>query len=125
MSLQEEIISKEKSLLNTSVRRSRTKLRELISGDFREIGASGACFGLAELLEQLPQDADWSAQTQDREFRILGDGVTQTVHRAFIKKAGSDTGTFSYRTSIWRLENGSWKMVYHQGTKVAPFELQP
>ncbi len=63
--------------------------------------------------------------TRDWECRQLADDIVQTVYRAFIVNDGDGSGTFSRRSSLWRLENGCWKMVFHQGTRVDPFELQP
>ena len=54
MRLRKKIINLEKALLTFEVRQSAAKLTELLSEDFKEIGASGACFGLAEILEHLP-----------------------------------------------------------------------
>ncbi len=123
--LKEIIIAKEKDLLTFEVRSSAKKLKELISDDFKEIGASGAYFGLSEVLERLPTEASWcwSAQTQDWEFRFLSDDIAQTIHRAFIIHNQEDEGVYSRRMSIWRKEKGLWKMYYHQGTKIDPFTL--
>ncbi|WP_288129841.1 DUF4440 domain-containing protein [Microbulbifer sp.] len=120
MGLKEEIISLEKALLTFEVRRSAAKLGELLSKDFKEIGASGACFGLSKILEHIPHERDWSATTQDWDFRVLSEGIVQVMYKACIEKPGSATAVYSRRTSIWRLEGESWKMVYHQGTVVAP-----
>ncbi|MFD1217207.1 nuclear transport factor 2 family protein [Microbulbifer celer] len=124
MELREKIINLEKTLLTFEVRRSPAKLNELLSENFKEIGASGACSGLAEILEHLPRERDWSATTQDWEFRALSEGIVQVMYKACIEKPGSGTPVYSRRTSIWRLEGESWKMVYHQGTAVVPFELE-
>lgn len=124
MELREEIINLEKALLTFEVRQSAAKLTEMLSEDFKEIGSSGACLGLAEILENLPRERDWSATTQDWEFRTLSEDIVQTICNACIKKSGSATEAYSRRTSIWRLEGEFWKMVYHQGTLVAPFELE-
>jgi len=119
MDLAQHIIEREKALLHPETRKSQKRLCELISTEFKEIGASGSCFGLAEVLDALPHENGWSATTQDWEFRLLSEELAQTIHRAFVVRHQGDSGTYSLRSSIWRLEDGDWKMVYHKGTKVA------
>ena len=123
MSLAETIIEKENALLTWEVRSSADKLRSLLSVEFREVGASGAYFGLSEVLESLLSEENWSCKTKDWEFRALSDDVVQTIHRAFVVHFEGDKGVYSRRTSIWRNESGEWKMIYHQGTKIEPFHI--
>ena len=123
MSLAETIIDKEKALLTWEVRSSADKLKSLLSVEFREMGASGVYFGLSEVLESLPSEENWSCKTKDWEFRMLSDNVVQTIHRAFVVHFEGDEGVYSRRTSIWRNESGEWKMIYHQGTKIEPFQI--
>jgi hypothetical protein len=124
MELCDLLIKNERALLTYEVRRSPERLRALISDDFREIGASGVYFGLAEVLENLPQNApNWSAVAQNFECHQLSDTIVQVVFQCVITHdAGSDP-VYSLRSSIWRLEEGQWKMVFHQGTKVSPFDI--
>jgi len=125
MALADIIIEKEKALLTLGVRSSVEKLKSLLSNEFKEVGASGAYFGLREVLECLPGDGNWSCKTQDWEFRMLNSEIAQTIHKAFIVHSDKDEGTYSRRTSIWKNESGEWKMIYHQGTKVEAFEIKP
>jgi hypothetical protein len=120
----ELLIKQEKALLTYEVRRSPEQLRSLISDDFREIGASGAYFGLAEVLENLPRSAqNWSAVAQNFECRQLSDHMAQVVFQCVITHNMDSEPVYSLRSSIWRRETGHWKMIFHQGTKVLPFDL--
>ena len=122
MNLAETIIAKEKSLLTWDVRSSTEKLRSLLSSEFKEVGASGAYFGLAQVLESLPSEEGWCCKTKDWEFRALAKDIVQTIHLAFVAHFEGDEGVYSRRTSIWKNESGEWKMIYHQGTQVEPFQ---
>ncbi|SDJ88701.1 DUF4440 domain-containing protein [Microbulbifer yueqingensis] len=126
MTLSDEIIAREKSLLSFEVRSSPAKLKELLSEEFKELGASGAYFELEEVLDRLPQEEFWSAKAGEWEFRLLADNVVQVMYKAIVVKGQDEASSYSYshRTSIWRIEAGLWKMVYHQGTRVEPFELK-
>lgn len=123
MELREQIIEKEKELLSSEVRHSEEKLASLLSKDFKEIGASGSCCGLKEVLELCPKEENWSAQVGDFEFRMLSLDIVQLTFRTFVKRDEKDMGIYSLRSSIWRNESGTWKMVFHQGTEVPPFEI--
>jgi hypothetical protein len=123
MELKAHIIQLEKSLLTFEVRHSEKELIKRISPKFKEIGASGDYFGLDNVLKRLPTEQTWSAVVQDFEFSQLSDDVCQLIFRAFIKSNTSDSGTYSFRSSIWKKHGDDWKMIFHQGTKVEPFDL--
>jgi hypothetical protein len=125
MELKEQIIRLEKSLLTLDVRSSKERLCKLIAADFKEIGASGAYFGLDNILERLPTEQNWTATVQDFEFRELAPEICQLVFKAFIKSNDADEGTYSLRSSLWKKYDDGWKIAFHQGTKVAPFEVSP
>ena len=71
MGLKGELIQSDLALLTSQVRQSIDKLRELLSSDFLEIGASGDYFGLSEVLSSLPEDVSQTCHAQDFEFRML------------------------------------------------------
>ncbi|MFM2486959.1 nuclear transport factor 2 family protein [Celerinatantimonas yamalensis] len=125
MNIETLIIELEKSLLTFEVRHSETELRKRIAPDFKEIGASGAYFGLENILERLPTEQTWSAIVQDFEFTQHSDDICQLIFKAFIKGNDADEGTYSLRSSLWQRFGDEWKVIFHQGTKVEPFELSP
>ena len=121
MTLKENIIQLEERLFQPHIRSSRERLLELLSPKFQEIGASGNCFGLAEVLVDLPTEQDWSIVTKDYEFHSLSDGLVRLTYRAFIRHSMTDPGVYSIRTSLWKNFDGQWKMEFHQSTKAPPF----
>jgi hypothetical protein len=122
----ELLIKNEKALLTSEVRSSPDRLRALISEDFREIGASGAYFGLPEVLENLPPNAqNWSAVAQNFECHELSENIIQVVFQCVITYELNSEPVYSLRSSIWRREDGHWKILFHQGTKVLPFDILP
>ena len=123
MELREQIIEKEKAFLSFEVRHSIEKLTSLLSKDFREIDASGSYSNLKEVCESYPKEERWSAQVDGFNFRMLSLDIVQLTFRAFMKRDENDDGVYSLRSSIWRNESGTWKMVFHQGTEVPPFEI--
>jgi len=125
MNTEAQIIELEKSLLTLEVRHSEFELRKRIAPGFKEIGASGAYFGIDSILERLPTEQSWSAVVQDFEFTQHSEEICQLIFRAFIMGNDTDEGTYSLRSSLWQKFGDEWKIIFHQGTKVEPFELSP
>lgn len=125
MDLETQIINLEKSLLTFEVRHSKAELLKRIGTDFKEIGASGAYFGLDNVLERLPTEETWSATSQDFEFVQINGEICQLIYRSFSKSSDREKGTYSRRSSFWKKHDDGWKVIFHQGTKVEPFELKP
>ena len=125
MELEAQIIELEKSLLTFEVRHSEIELKKRIAPNFKEIGSSGAYFGLDSILERLPTEQSWSAVVQDFEFTQHNRDICQLVFRVFIKSNDTAEGTYSLRSSIWQKFDDGWKMIFHQGTKIAPFGFTP
>ena len=121
MSLDIDIIRLEELLFQKHIRSSPDRLRELLSEDFCEIGASGNCFALKAVLADLPTEAGWSIVTRDYEIQTLADDVVRLTYRAFIKHSIDDAGVHSIRSSIWKKHADEWKMAFHQATRL----LQP
>ena len=124
MTLEQEIIRLEELLFQPHVRASRESLLNLLSPDFKEIGASGNCFGLGEVLSDLPMEDSWSIVTKDYEFHVLSETIVRLTYRAFIRHTIEDPGVYSIRTSLWKNVDGNWKMDFHQATKVPPFAME-
>ena len=92
------------------------KLDNLLADDFLEFGSSGNSYDKKAQLEACVK------YTKNRN------SMPFTVTEFTIKLLASDVVLATYRTlrnkdsklvlrsSIWRLGNGTWKMVFHQGT---------
>ena len=69
--LKDKLIEHELSLHRNEVRSSREKLNNLLAGEFREIGASGAYFGKQEVLTSLHEEDGFKIEAGDFEYRRL------------------------------------------------------
>ena len=110
-------IEREQALLTDAVRASREALDALLADDFMEIASTGVSFGKAAVLDRLPQEAG-SVAFEGSGFteRPVADGVVVVTYRAIVSRNGLRTA--SVRSSLWRLESPSWRMVFHQGTRL-------
>ena len=96
---------------------SRADHERMTAGDFWEIGASGQRYSRAYVLDVLDErrgqpvdESDW--ETGDFHCRELAPDLyllTYTLRQA---------DRLTRRSTIWRREAGTWKIVFHQGTVV-------
>lgn len=107
----EIIIELENRLLIPNIRKSYEEVNQLIADDFEEFGSSGRKFNKLDIINGLLEEQSHDLIMSDAKVIKLGHDVrliTYTLKRDDTKK--------TLRSSIWRLINGSWQMVFHQGT---------
>jgi hypothetical protein len=108
----------EERLFDQMVRNSRASLEALLSPEFREIGSSGRLNAFEEIVAALlAEPADRTSRTlTDFEIRPLAADVALVTYRSS-RVVPDSPPVNSLRSSIWRQEaDGSWRMVFHQGT---------
>ena len=109
----------ENTLLHTDVRKTPELLDDLLSEEFEEIGSIGKTSTREEVVNWLvtkEKDAEWALT----EFRIreLAPDIILAIYRAKKKGTHNSISKGSIRSSIWKLIDGKWKMIFHQATKV-------
>jgi hypothetical protein len=98
---------------------SRADYMRMTTDDFWEIGASGQRYSRAFVLDVLEarltnpvDESDW--ESRDFHVREIAPNVyllTYTLRQG---------ERLTRRSTIWRRADGGWKIVFHQGTVVAP-----
>lgn len=109
----EDVLSRELALLDTEVRMSPERLRELLHPAFMEFGASGTVWTLESVLSALPGDPEVEGEAVDVTAISLGDDVVLLTYRM----TGSRP---TLRSSIWLRTPGGWQMRFNQGTLLKP-----
>jgi hypothetical protein len=102
----------EERLLSPAVRRSPEALDSLISDDFLEFGSSGRIWSKADVLNGLAPIGEFSLS--DIHVTELGTGYALITYQLAVINDGNRTT--SLRSSIWRLEDQGWRVLFHQGT---------
>ena len=114
------VIELELQLLKNEYRSSNDFLEKILHADFLEIGASGKTYNKEQAIYLLTRESDFSSAATDfRFFQVAGDVALLTYTLKTISP-GNETQQ-SVRSSIWKFENDSWKLVYHQGTRTDSF----
>ena len=107
-----ELRDLELSLHRSEVRHSRERVSSLLADDFVEFGSSGRVYNKTTIVELMVHEQDRAPPpaVYDFDVRFLSPEVALITYRA----VAADRKTL--RSSIWRLEGGSWCMAFHQGT---------
>jgi len=103
------LVDLEMSLHSPEVRKSRDKLDSLLAAEFIEIGASGNTYNKQQIINSLLEETPGEIKAKDFEHRKLSDELALLIYK-------SESTRCSIRSSIWKLENGRWRMLFHQGT---------
>ncbi len=110
-----EIRAVEEELLTSTARRNPDRVRELLHPDFMEIGRSGTRLSRDDVVAALRIEDDRETTVTDEwELRLLARDV------ALVTYAIRGPGRNSRHSSIWTSAGGELRMLFHQGTFVAP-----
>ena len=108
----------EESLLDAAIRRDGNRLRDLLAEDFVEFGSSGRVWSRKTIIDFLAAETGFKAPAiHDFDFRPLDRDVALVTYRTERIDDKSGARLISLRSSIWKRHDGSWRMVFHQGTR--------
>ena len=101
----------EERLLHPSVRASPDEVARLLADEFIEFGSSGRIYDKQQIIRLL-QEEQGEAQLTLAEFsaRGLSADTVLVTYRVVESR--------TMRSSIWSFQEGRWRMVFHQGTKI-------
>ncbi|MGF2039993.1 MAG: DUF4440 domain-containing protein [Nostoc sp. CmiVER01] len=108
----------EERLLQPDVRKSAKDVMDLLADEFIEFGSSGRVFDKQQIINILQNESIESlTQRSITEFKtlVLAAGVVLVTYR-IVRHQSGEQPIHSLRSSIWKLTNDRWKMIFHQGT---------
>jgi hypothetical protein len=106
----------EEQLLRPEVRASVERVTALLADDFVEFGSSGQVFDKKQIIEALRTETATKRSLSDFESTLLSDNIALVTYRATRTSKAGERPVTTLRSSIWRLHDGQWQMVFHQGT---------
>src|SRR5215813_5828678 len=118
VSIEAHLRTLEEELLQPDVRKSATRLDALLAEGFIEFGSSGWVFDKQKIIDALRSESPVRLSLTDFKALPLGPGVVLTTYRAVRYGASGEQPIHSLRSSVWRLLDGRWQMVFHQGTRL-------
>ena len=114
------VIDLESRLLKSKFRSSSDFLEKILHKDFLEIGASGKTYNKEQTIYLLTREPEFTAEATDFRFFHIAEGVALLTYS--LNTISPKSGTrYSIRSSVWKLENDNWKLVFHQGTQTDAF----
>ena len=109
----------ETKLHRKDIRNSPDVVLELLADEFMEFGSSGLIYNKSETVESLKNEQkDLQIIIENFMAQSIGSDIVLVTYRS--SKLDPDDGTrFSaLRSSIWKLIDGKWRMIFHQGTRI-------
>ncbi|MBM7583642.1 hypothetical protein JOC86_000179 [Bacillus pakistanensis] len=109
--LKKHLLHLEEQLLTPEIRKSPEELNQILADEFFEFGSSGNvwlkkdCFGEGGLSVR-------EMRLQGFDIQSLAPDVVLATYRVIDKTRNLQT----LRSSIWKLIDERWQMVFHQGT---------
>jgi hypothetical protein len=93
-------------------------IKALLSEQFYEFGASGTLWTRAAILEALEGVPAADVQMTDVRVLSVGEDTVLLTYRSRRVATRESSESNSLRSSIWSRADGSWQMIFHQGTLV-------
>ena len=116
------IRSFEERLHDPTVRNAPEVVAVLISDDFLEFGRSGGVYRKEEVVQSLAAGHDRKLSdltAYGYELNALAADVMLLTYRTIRRREGGSE-LHTLRSSIWKLIDGRWQMIFHQGTPTIP-----
>ena len=106
----------EEKLLRQETRNSSGEVATLLHPDFFEFGGSGTVWDRQQTIDRLAHEHPMERSLTDLTVRSLAADVTLVTYRAVARDLASGNEWHSLRSSIWKLTDGRWQVIFHQGT---------
>ena len=103
----------ETHLHRRAVRNSLEEVAELLADDFVEFGSSGRVYDKAQAIAALSTDEGEAPKVHDFAIKALASAVVLVTYRS------GRGDQFAWRSSIWRRDDGKWRLTFHQATAAA------
>ena len=114
--LEDHLRQLEECLLQPRVRRSAEEVSELLASEFIEFGSSGRIFDKRQIIASLPTEPAVRRSLVDFNTSVLAPGLVLVTYRVIRQGTSDQPPIYSLRSSMWKLIEGRWQMVFHQGT---------
>ena len=100
-------------MLDPEVRANPSRVRQLLHDDFLEFGSTGRVYNKKVLLDMLRHERPSTVVIRDFAVRQLASDTALVTYRT-VGRSGQE----ARRSSVWIRQDGEWRMVFHQGTRI-------
>jgi hypothetical protein len=106
----------EVKLLCQETRNSPGEVASLLHPDFFEFGGSGTIWSRQQTIDRLTQEHPMERSLTHLSVLSLAPDVTVVTYRAVGRDVAGGNESHSLRSSVWKLTDGRWQVIFHQGT---------
>lgn len=110
--------SYDEKLLNPEIRKSPQEISQLLADEFIEIGASGTVYDKQKTIETLVHEKGRHLLMEDYKTKELSAELILSTYLLVKSDKDDIDKEHSFRTSIWKISNGNWHLIFHQGTLI-------
>ncbi len=110
--LEATLFALERSLHDPATRANPASAGNLLSADFREFGSSGRIWSRDATLHSLATEPPAYITARDFTCQPLSPTL------ALLTYVSHNGVRDALRSSLWRLEDGQWRILFHQGTPI-------
>lgn len=112
-----EIIRRfEERLFQPEVRNSPDEIADLLADDFIEFGSSGRIFNKREIIASIKSEPPVHRSLTDFHAKKISSDVILVTYRVARRVDDDKQEVHTLRSSIWKMNDGRWQMIFHQGT---------
>ncbi len=118
----EELKSQEPIFHRFSPNVSKDEIDAIMTNDFWEVGASGEIYKREEVLSTVVtryQNPNYSSNDLYEVSDFACKEIANNTYLVSYQLLQGLEKRLTKRSTIWQKENGSWKIVYHQGTMIS------
>ena len=117
-SVRATLFALEEELLSPQVRASEARLNELLADEFVEFGSSGRIYDKPSIIRELGE-LGFVADFEIGDFRLVmsRENSALVTYRCVVRSDSGEIIRKSNRSSLWRLVDDRWQLIFHQGTK--------
>jgi len=108
------ILSLERELTDPLVRADAKRVSEILAKDFVEFGRSGGVYSYKLGDTFVDTDGRKYLGVEDINIKMLSENVVLATYTGSMSLDGLIR--YTNRSSIWKLVNSRWRLVFHQGT---------
>lgn len=116
LSIEQHLRVLEERLLQLEVRNSSDDVAALLADDFIEFGSSGQVFDKRQIIDNLQAEPQIRRSLVDFKTLPLAPGLVLATYRAVRYGDPGEPPIYSLRSSIWKVIEDRWQMIFHQGT---------
>jgi hypothetical protein len=110
--------SKEMEMLDPEARRDPARMRELLHDEFVEFGSTGRVYNKRAVLDMLKGEKRSEVVIREFAVRQLASDTALVTYRSV-----GESGQEARRSSVWLRTDGTWKMAFHQGTRITRLRI--